>query len=268
MRANAFPRWALLSRIHGTIIGFKYKFKRKGRVLDIHHRNRRSFFSLPAELREIIYRIAAQREDDVFLRNFKPPGICRVSRLMRQESLPIFFEVNIFVVEVPAPIVLRQVHHGLIFSTTRALFFRTTDSRFTHTGVPLLDPGRSELLRNPEFKLLLPNIDLIPLNFEIPPGWPRLHLNAVVSLRATRANIQSRTAHYVHGSLVGSAARSSEPRFEADLRHVTIGAASFVRAQAQQNDFRGLSPSESSGLAGTVRVDPRTGPHALLDDLQ
>lgn len=118
----------------------------------------------------MIYWFAAQRDDDVFLRNFKPPGMCRASAQMRQEFLPIFFEVNTVVVEVPAPVVLRQEPHGLIFLTARARFFGTTDSRFSHTGLRLLDSGRTELLLTPELKLLFQNIDLIPLNFEYSAG--------------------------------------------------------------------------------------------------
>lgn len=58
------------------------------------------FLDLPSEVRNEVYEYFIRKDSILRLRCFKLPAICRTSRQLRQESLPLFFARNHFVVEV------------------------------------------------------------------------------------------------------------------------------------------------------------------------
>ncbi|KAK5168802.1 uncharacterized protein LTR77_006111 [Saxophila tyrrhenica] len=89
------------------------------------------FLDLPPELRNRVYGYATAGQDGstrrLASRTLKPPAITRVSQLVRQESMPVYFDVNSSVIEVTTP-------HGGLRSGSFPGFLRQTDRRFMNTG--------------------------------------------------------------------------------------------------------------------------------------
>ncbi|KAK5168799.1 uncharacterized protein LTR77_006108 [Saxophila tyrrhenica] len=90
------------------------------------------FMDLPPELRNRIYGFATHNEVPLRLRALKPPAITRVSRQVRSESIPVYFDVNTFVVQTTAPYTGWILYQG---RASRGTFLRQTTKRWERTGL-------------------------------------------------------------------------------------------------------------------------------------
>ncbi|ROV90917.1 hypothetical protein VMCG_09962 [Cytospora schulzeri] len=77
------------------------------------------FLKLPPEIRNMIYRLSLvdigperlpQRR--FWLPSFRQPALTQVSRQIRRDTLPMFFESNLFMLRVPSPSHSLDLHHA------------------------------------------------------------------------------------------------------------------------------------------------------------
>lgn len=105
------------------------------------------FMDLPPELRVHIYELSFKS----FGRLDYPaqPPITQVSRLLREESLPVFYKTCTFMITVPNPNLAGRSGNLSLSSSTRAFLDHTSDEnlntvrRIWLTG-PVVDHGRTE----------------------------------------------------------------------------------------------------------------------------
>lgn len=145
-------------------------------------------------------------------------------------------------------------------------FFRTADSRYEATGTLIMRPETEDLPRSTE--VVMRNLDLVPLNFDTPPGWKCMHLNAVISPRMSEnAGGPRHIPCHCHGSIVGDWPTSNKVALQRDLEYIAEPAAAFLRSKIARADCEGLNQTELGALARKIRVVPPTGPDAELEDL-
>ncbi len=109
--------------------------------------------NLPAELRNRRYAHATKKDGPVQLQRFRPPAITQVSQQIRAEDLPVFFDVNLPVAEVAAPVptcgtvcrsYLVLCYYG---PAARTGYLEKADTWFKHTGSVRLSPIRRQLFK-------------------------------------------------------------------------------------------------------------------------
>lgn len=260
---EAAPAKELLEQLHGMNLNYKFvPPKRRKSTPNTRNASNQSLLSFPAELRNYIYMLSVDSDEKPVFRMLKPPGVCRTSRQRRKESLRVFFAADTFIIEVASPAMFRRAGPGL---PTRGHFIRSTDARFAYAGKLVLRPETEALFQNPTHKLCIRNTDLIPVDFAITPGWRCKHLTAILSLRLPEGRGSGRVTYYFLGSSVGSPVMASNQQLQYDLEHITGAALAYLQAQAARASNQGLSASELTALARTVRVLPRTGANALID---
>ena len=195
---------------------------------------------LPAEIRNNIYRIAAKADTPLRLRHMAPPAICCVSKQLRLESLPIFFDVNTFVVTVRAP-----------YSRSMRGFIAPEDRRYKRTGTLQLCRRDLKLIRAcGKSTVRIKNQDIAVLSRYGSYTKKRCPQDGVVSLRMP---------HFSRKPTVSSLARNRYGDELEDLLHIIAPAKAFLDAKIAERGFSGLCLRDLKRLAKTLRVLPRNG---------
>lgn len=262
MDANAAD--GLLNHLYGLSIvsDFKIKKRKPPKKRPQHFR----FFDLPQELRDVIYSLVVLQSDKATLQNLELHGICQLSRQLRQESLPVYFKLNTFILEVVGSAAVREVSLVQTTPGIKAHFLRETDDRINEAGVLKLNPGIESLLgaRTPEIFIRI--IDIVPLNFVKSRGQNE-HLSVVLSLRMPGGASKGEVSVNMGDPQVGSLATMANSEFHRDLTHLSGPAERFLPSFADRDTAKGLSFSALTALARTFMVLPRTDAEGLTCDI-
>lgn len=242
-----------------------YKYKSPPQPPQTRRRKTFDFFGLPGEVRNMICSLVVIQDEKPFLQDPKLPGICQASRQLQHESLPLYFELNTFIMEVAAPAVLRNVLDPTGSWQLRANFIREHDPRFRRAGALTLKPRMEATLRSNTPEIQVMNIDIVPLDFET--RGVSEHLNIVLSVRKPKGKGKGDVSVHVRGSRVGFPRAATYPQLRQDLLHISSHATKYLQSYADRDDSKGLTFSGLTALARTLRVRPREGAEAQLDDL-
>ena len=190
-----------------------------------------------------------QTEIPLRLRRFKPAGITRATRQLRAESLPIFFDINLFVAEVKS-----TLKYG-------TWFISPTDARFKNAGTLRLSRDIISLFSiSGKQTVRIRNLLLIATDYEdSTPGVP-FYYNTMVALRTLETPLRGQVS--CHSGLEWAGFDDEENT--KNIKHLIQPARTFLESLVSEPGFRGLSLADLKQLANKLRVVPRAGA-ALLE---
>lgn len=224
------------------------------------------FEKLPAEIRNMIYRLVLKEDGVLSFRELNPATICRVSRVIRKEALAIFFDVNIFKVVIRASYVARDGRRRYFVShNNTAGFVRTEDDRFHRAGTLRLPLPVIAWLRStgPETNAVrVRNLDVELHDIH---GWNHIFSpgHAAVSMRYDKKTRERVVTSRVSRETV---TRYYDDSVVADMQYIASAVTTFLNYQRERPHFDGLDYKDLMLLANTLRVEPRAG--AKLKDLK
>jgi hypothetical protein len=185
-----------------------------------------------------------RQEEPVRLRCFRPPAITRVSRLLRAEALPVFFDVNTFVAEVMTPL------HWDRWSDS-ARYLHKDDIRFQNIGTLRISADDIKLFKTAgKVTARIRNIDFVMSNVDKPmKQFPTHPFPALVCMKAQEYSSSATTSLHIRNGV--------SKELEEDLRYLTAPVKKFLDDKIANPNFKGFSITELQRLANTVRVAPR-----------
>jgi hypothetical protein len=211
------------------------------------------FLDLPPELRNRVYALFSQRELPLRLRRFKPPAIARVSRQLRWEALPVFFDINTFVAEIVVPFSYRLDGNLATFGQ----FIHNKDDRFKRTGTLQLTQDTMGLFKLSGKatarvrKLIVVFVDASKLT------WRYRQTNVYFPTRLLVKAGSSSTQAYRQTTSLNITRAEFQKLFAEDLAYLMKPVEDFVDKIASGPDFKGFSIPDLKKLAHTVRQPPR-----------
>ena len=203
------------------------------------------FMDLPAEVRNRVYRIATEADGQLRIRFFVPAAITRASRQLRAESLPIFFDVNVFLLEIRA-------------SYTYGRFITPQDTRFKQAGTLRLRQETIKLLKGSGPNAVrVKNLCLEVQDYYAHRGRAadrreRGYGYACVMLETPTVPKDARIERYMRSNTYGG----GKPTYFDDMEYITSTAAKFLERMIAKQGYNGLSAKDMQMLANTLRVEP------------
>lgn len=215
------------------------------------------FSDLPPELRNRIMGFATSKPEPLRLRELEPPAITRVSRQIRHESIPVFFDANDFIAELAAPYSFYGGYNWALGGYTRGRFLPETDSRWKQTcrlQIPqdihtfFRDAGKlAARMKNLEYRIY----SVRTVHARNSPNHYGFMLRLTLGTQPT-VRFEGRD----------SIANSAQQHFDEDCEYLTEEAVKLMRSYTAKAGYCGMSIAEIRKVAQSFRQVPRDGaPH-------
>lgn len=210
---------------------------------------------LPAELRNLCYRYVTYSPNVQYLRRLKPPAITRVSRQLRSEATPVYFDVNHFTIEITLPYTIGFHTDGP--SRFNASFLRETDSRSRKTGTLQLPREIRAFFKGAG--PVAARIKNLPTDFVLLGDLKGGDRRGYVTFPLFTVRLSHDMDPVVLRDQLYFASPEDCQEYDDDIDYFGDPVVLSIEAQTTRPGYSGLTIGDVRQLARTVRCEPKNG---------